>query len=45
MLINEVESIVGISKKSIRYYEDNGLLNLKRNKDNSYRIYDNEDIK
>ena len=27
MLINEVESIVGISKKSIRYYEDNDGFN------------------
>ena len=30
MLINEVEHIVGLSKKSIRYYESNGLLTPKR---------------
>lgn len=45
MFINEVEHIVGLSKKSIRYYEENGLLNPKRDKENDYRIYDQEDIK
>lgn len=44
MFINEVEHIVGLSKKSIRYYEENGLLSPKRNKDNDYRIYSEEDI-
>ncbi|MDE6285081.1 MAG: MerR family transcriptional regulator, partial [Bacilli bacterium] len=45
MFINEVEHIVGLSKKSIRYYEENGLLNPKRNSDNSYRIYGDEEIR
>lgn len=45
MLINEVENIVGISKKSIRYYEEEGLLIPKRNDENYYRIYNNEDIR
>ncbi len=44
MLINEVEHIVGLSKKSIRYYEENGLLTPKRNQENDYRIYDEKDI-
>ncbi len=44
MFINEVEHIVGLSKKSIRYYEENGLLNPTRNKDNDYRIYSELDI-
>lgn len=44
MLINEVEHIVGISKKSIRYYEENNLLRPKRNSRNDYRIYDEDDI-
>ena len=44
MLINEVSHIVGISRKSIRYYEENGLLKPKRNNENDYRIYDEEDI-
>lgn len=45
MFINEVEHLVGLSKKSIRYYEVNGLLNPKRNSSNDYRIYSDEDIK
>lgn len=44
MLINEVEHIVGLSKKSIRFYEENGLLNPKRNAENDYRIYEDADI-
>ena len=44
MLIQEVENVVGLSKKSIRYYEDEGLLNPKRN-DNKYREYTMEDLK
>ncbi len=44
MLINEVEHIVGLSKKSIRYYESNGLLTPKRNSNNDYRLYDENDI-
>lgn len=44
MFINEVENIVGLSKKSIRYYEQVGLITPKRNKENDYRIYSDEDI-
>ncbi len=44
MLINEVQYKVGLSKKSIRYYEEEGLLNPKRNHNNDYREYDNKDI-
>lgn len=44
MLINEVIHIVGLSRKSIRYYESVGLLSPTRNKNNSYRIYTEEDI-
>lgn len=44
MLINEVEHLVGISKKSIRYYEQNGLLSPTRNRDNDYRKFTSEDI-
>ena len=45
MLINEVIHIVGLSRKSIRYYEDVGLLSPTRNKNNDYRMYTEEDIK
>lgn len=44
MLINEVQSIVGLSRKSIRFYESVGLLNPKRN-ESDYRIYSENDIK
>lgn len=45
MLINEVQYKVGLTKKSIRYYESEGLLKPKRNLNNDYREYDEEDIK
>lgn len=44
MLINEVEHIVGLSQKSIRFYEKNGLLHPERNGLNDYRIYKDEDV-
>jgi len=44
VLVGEVEHIVGLSKKSIRFYEQNGLLTPKRNDTNDYRIYTKEDI-
>ena len=42
--INEVEALVGISKKNIRFYEQEGLLSPKRNSENSYREYSAEDV-
>lgn len=45
MFINEVESIVGLSKKSIRFYEEEGLIKPTRNKENDYRIYSSSDVK
>lgn len=44
MKINEVESLVGITKKNIRFYEEQGLLSPKRNSDNSYRDYGEEEV-
>ena len=44
MKINEMEKIVGISKKNIRFYEEQGLLRPGRNRDNGYRDYSDEDI-
>lgn len=44
MRINEVEKIVGISKKNIRFYEKEGLLSPDRSKDNGYRDYNDEDV-
>ena len=39
MKINEVEALVGITKKNIRFYEAEGLLAPRRNSENGYRDY------
>ena len=44
MKIYQVEELVGITKKNIRFYEDEGLLNPKRNPQNDYRDYSLEDV-
>ena len=44
MKINEVEQIVGISKKNIRFYEQEGLVTPNRNSENGYREYSAEDV-
>ena len=44
MKINEVEVLVGISKKNIRFYEEQGLLSPRRNADNGYREYGEEEV-
>ena len=44
MKIKQVEELVGITKKNIRFYEDQGLLEVKR-ADNGYREYGLEDVK
>ena len=43
MKIKQVEELVGITKKNIRFYEDQGLLNVERS-ENGYREYHKEDI-
>ena len=44
MNIKEVESLTGITKQNIRFYEKKGLLSPKRNQENSYREYTKEDV-
>ena len=44
MKINEIESIVGITKKNIRFYEEQGLLSPKRNLENGYRDYGEDEV-
>lgn len=44
MKINEVEQLVGITKRNIRFYEKEGLLTPGRNADNGYRNYTDEDV-
>ena len=44
MKINEVEALVGITKKNIRFYEAEGLLCPRRNSDNGYRDYGEAEV-
>ena len=44
MKINEVETLVGITKKNIRFYEAEGLLTPRRNSDNGYRDYGQAEV-
>ena len=44
MKINEVEALVGITKKNIRFYEAEGLLAPRRNSDNGYRDYGEAEV-
>lgn len=41
MRIKDVETLTGLTRKSIRFYEAKGLLNVKRS-ENSYRDYDTQ---
>ena len=43
MKIKQVEELVGITRKNIRFYEDQGLLNVDR-AENGYREYHQEDV-
>lgn len=44
MKINEVEKLVDITKKNIRFYEQEGLLHPERNHENGYRDYSEKDV-
>ena len=44
MRINEVEALVGITKKNIRFYEAEGLVAPRRNSENGYRDYGEEEV-
>lgn len=44
MKINEVEALVGITKKNIRFYEAQGLLTPRRNSENGYRDYSEAEV-
>ena len=44
MKINEVEAQVGITKKNIRFYEEQGLLSPQRNSENGYRDYGEAEV-
>ena len=42
--INEVEALVGVTKKNIRFYEEQGLLSPRRNSENGYRDYGDAEV-
>ena len=44
MKINEVEAQVGITKKNIRFYEEQGLLSPRRDSSNGYRDYGEAEV-
>lgn len=44
MKINQVEELVGITKKNIRFYEDQDLITPDRNPDNGYREYNLKNV-
>lgn len=44
MKINQVEELVGITKKNIRFYEEQELIAPKRNPENGYREYSLTDV-
>lgn len=44
MKINQVEQTIGMTKKNIRFYEQEGLLNPSRSPGNGYRDYSEEDV-
>ena len=37
--INEVSRIVGVSKRTLQYYDDEGILQIERTA-NNHRVYD-----
>jgi DNA-binding transcriptional MerR regulator len=43
MKIKDAELLTGLSAKTIRFYESEGLISVKRNS-NSYRDYDEKNI-
>lgn len=45
MNIKQVEKLTGISSQNIRFYEKSGLIHPKRNEENGYREYNEEDIR
>jgi DNA-binding transcriptional MerR regulator len=41
--IKEAEELTKVTSQNIRYYEKQGLLAPKRDKENSYRLYSEEE--
>lgn len=43
MLLNEIAEVVGMTKRAVKYYEEMGLLDVKKDC-NGYRNYTENDI-
>ena len=43
--INQVEQLTGVSKRNIRFYEKEGLIQPERNEANGYREYGEEEVR
>lgn len=44
LLINDISKKLGINSKTIRFYEDIGLIPKPKRNESNYRVYSNEDI-
>lgn len=44
MRIKEAADLLGASARSIRFYEEKGLIHPKKDKDNQYRFFEEEDL-
>lgn len=42
--VNELAELTGLSKRTLRYYDDIGLFKAHRLKENDYRVYRSEDL-
>lgn len=45
MNAKQTEAATGISRRNLRFYEDQGLIHPHRNPDNDYRDYSEQDIR
>ena len=43
-LINELAKLAGISTRTLRYYDKQGLLKARRNPENNYRYYEESEV-
>ncbi|BES63826.1 MerR family transcriptional regulator [Gottschalkiaceae bacterium SANA] len=43
--VNELAKLAGISVRTLRYYDQVGLLSPKRSRDSEYRLYDDGEVK
>ncbi|MCP6651937.1 MerR family transcriptional regulator, partial [Klebsiella pneumoniae] len=42
--VSELSELTGLSKRTLRYYDDIGLFKARRIEENDYRVYQSEDL-